>query len=352
MRARIATVAAMLAVALAAPATWARDELPRRNRPVETIVDGRLDIDTPAGHGVLPVSVSHDWRVPQPALTRAIIVIHGVNRDAAHYVRYADEARRRAGVDAASTLIVVPQFLAEQDIGPHALPATVLRWHQARWEDGRAAVAPAAIGSYEALDAILAQLADRARFPSLRQVVIAGHSGGGQVVQRYAVVGRGETALRVAGVALRYVVANPSSYLYFSAERPDADGAFATVDAARCPAVNRWKYGWDDAPDYARAVSPADYEARYLARQVVYLLGGADTDPRHPALDKSCAGEAQGGWRLARGLNYVAYLRGRHADFAQSVWEVPGVGHDASRMFASECGQAALFDKGRCSTAR
>jgi pimeloyl-ACP methyl ester carboxylesterase len=352
MRAWVATAFCVLTVALAASAAWARNEIPRRNRPVEAIVDGRLDVQTPAGQGVLPVYASHDWRGALPAITRAIIVIHGVNRDAVHYIRYADEARQRAGVDAATTLLLVPQFLAEQDIDPRGLSADTLRWHQAQWEDGRAAVAPAGIGSFEALDAVLAQLADRTRFPALRQVVVAGHSGGGQVVQRYAVVGQGESRLHAVGIAVRYLIANPSSYLYFSPDRPDGSGAFAPVSTASCPAVNRWKYGWDDAPPYARVLSPAEYEARYLQRQVTYLLGGADTNPQHPALDKSCAGEAQGAWRLVRGLNYVAYLRARHADFAHAVWEVPGVGHDAGRMFGSVCGQAALFDKGNCSTIR
>jgi trehalose 6-phosphate synthase len=57
-------------------------------------------------------------------------------------------------------------------------------------------------------------------FPDLKTVVLAGHSGGGQLVHRYAVVGKAPAALASAGIHLRYVVANPSSYVYFSDARP------------------------------------------------------------------------------------------------------------------------------------
>ena len=54
-------------------------------------------------------------------------------------------------------------------------------------------------------------LADRSRQPNLRTVVLAGFSGGGQLVQRYAAVGRVGDTLANRGIALRYVVGSPSS---------------------------------------------------------------------------------------------------------------------------------------------
>ena len=73
---------------------------------------------------------------------------------------------------------------------------------------------------------------------------VAGHSGGAQVVQRYAIAGKGELALTGEGVGVRYVVANPSSYAYFSAERPEP------AIAAACPDYNHWKYGMEARPAY------------------------------------------------------------------------------------------------------
>jgi hypothetical protein len=353
MTMKVAAVLRCVCVALlvwaGAGAARAADEGAANHRPVKAVGDQRLVVRTPAGIGrlVLYASRKLDGDEVLGDIDRAVLVFHGRLRDADVYWRSAQKAAQAAGPSAADALLVVPQFLAERDVLAHGLAADTLRWSLEGWMGGEAALAPAPVSSFEAIDAVLALLADRRRFPRLAQVVVAGHSGGGQVVQRYAVVGQGEAALAARGVKVRYVVANPSSYLYFGPERPSPDGG--QVDAAACPGYDRWKYGWADAPPYAQQLTPAAYEGRYVSRDVVYLLGGSDTDPQHPALDKSCAAEAQGPFRLARGHRYFDTLRARHPGLAQAVHDVPGVGHDGDRMLGSACGLAALFDdpKGR-----
>jgi len=331
----------------------AADETAPNHRPVKAVADQRLDVRTGAGRGVLPLyaSLSLADGAVQPDIERAVLVFHGRLRDADVYWRSAQKALAAVPTQASHTLLVVPQFLAERDVAAYGLAPETLRWSLEGWEGGEPALAPAPLSSFDAIDAVLALLADRHRFPHLAQVVIAGHSGGGQVVQRYAVVGQGEAALAAAGVKVRYVVANPSSYLYFSADRPQADGGFRPLAAGTCPAYDQWKYGWNDAPAYAAQLSPRAYEARYVQRDVVMLLGALDVDPQHPALDKSCSGEAQGPYRLARGRSYASYLQLRHPGFKASVHEVPGVGHDGDRMLGSACGLAALFDDPRSEAA-
>src|SRR5262249_56900341 len=126
-----------------------------------------------------------------------------------------------------------------------------------------------------------AGLADRSRFPRLETVILAGFSAGGQVVQRYAVVGHGETALDAAGIRVRYVVSDPSSYLYFSAGRPVHDPS--------CARENAWKYGFGaDVPPYV-AGHVSDLEARYVKLDVVYLLVLTGNDPHNTSLHNSCA---------------------------------------------------------------
>ena len=340
-----------LCAALLAGAAPARavDESAPNHRAVKAVGDQRLEVRTSTGRGVLPLYASlplADTAV-QPDIERAVLVFHGRLRDADVYWRSAQKALAAVPAQTPHTLLVVPQFLDERDVAAFGLAPETLRWTPEGWEGGEPALAPARVSSFEAIDAVLALLADRHRFPHLAQVVIAGHSGGGQVVQRYAVVGQGEAALAAVGVPVRYVVANPSSYLYFSADRPQDDGSFKPLAAQACPAYDQWKYGWADAPAYATRLSPQAYEARYVTRDVTYLLGSLDVDPAHPALDKSCAGEAQGPFRLVRGRSYVRYLQGRHPDLKPSVHEVPGVGHDGDRMLGSACGLAALFDDPR-----
>jgi pimeloyl-ACP methyl ester carboxylesterase len=319
-------------------------------RPVKVIADQRLEVKTAAGNGVLPLYVSRDWTHPQPDVTRAVIVFHGVLRNADEYLRSARRALAAAGDAARTTLLVAPQFMTDRDIVTHKLPDNVLHWgsKQESWMAGEAAHGPAAISSFEAIDAILARLADRVIFSKLTQVVVAGHSAGGQLVQRYAVVGRGDATLTSAGIGVRYVVASPSSYLYFSPDRPDSSGNFSPFNSVNCSAFNNWKYGWADAPTYARKNTPTAYEQTYAAREVIYLLGTADTNPNHATLDKSCAGEAQGPHRYARGLAYARYVKMRHPNLNHHVFEVSGVAHDGDKMLTSKCGIAALFHLPGC----
>lgn len=168
-----------------------------------------------------------------------------------------------------------------------------------RRRDGRgeAARQPGPISSFAALDALLAHFANRALYPSLSAVVMMGHSAGAQLLQRYAVAGREGEKLARDGISVRYIVANPSSYLYFDDERPNGE---VTAGGA-CPAATEWKYGLKSAPPYVVSQDLQDLESRYVRRSVVYLLGEADTDPYTHFIDRSCAAMAQGPYRLARG---------------------------------------------------
>lgn len=292
------------------------------------------------GPGELSVGVSQDWQQPLPQVQRALIVIHGRLRNAQTYLHSAEQAATQAG-QLSSTLIVAPQFLNDTDGTRHALPDSVLRWHANDWMAGAPALSPASLSSYTALDKILERLDDRKRFPNLREVVVAGHSGGAQVVQRYALTTQADKALQADGIKVRYVIANPSSYAYFNAQRP-----IPTFDAANCPGFNTWKYGLKELPAYAQGQKHRQLEQAYIERDITYLLGAKDTNPNHPALDKSCEAEAQGAFRLERGKNYFEYLTQRHPQgLNQRLVEVPGVGHNGDQMFTSPEGQKALFGR-------
>jgi pimeloyl-ACP methyl ester carboxylesterase len=322
----------------------AADEGGANHRPVREVADRLMAVVTASGQGELPLYLSRDWDRPLPDVTRAVLVIHGRLRNADVYWRSAQQAAAVAGPASATTLMIVPQFLADIDIPARNLNPATLHWSLEGWMGGEPARGPAPLSSFDALDAIVARLADKARFPNLREIVVAGHSAGAQVVQRYAVLNRAGAALEAVGIVLRYVVANPSSYAYFDTLRPSAEGGFAAYPAADCPRFNDWKYGLQDLPPYAPGVATAGLEARYVSRNVTYLLGQADTNPNHPALDKTCMAEAQGPYRLARGRAYVAYLRARHKQgLNQTLVEVPGVGHDGDAMLTSPGGLAALF---------
>jgi len=329
-----------IALVLAGARAPAEDKIDPHKQPVKVVADGRLEV---GDKGTLPLYVSRDWSKPLPDITRAVLVLHGYLRNADVYYRSARTARAAAGEAGKAAIMIVPQFLTEVDIEGWHLPSATLRWSLAGWEGGEPALGPTPASSFEALDAILARLADRTIFPNLRQVVVAGHSGGGQVVQRYAIATQGDAALIAANIGVRYVVANPSSYAYFSAERPEPQVA------ASCPGYNKWKYGMDARPPYLATATPAMLEQRYVARQVIYLLGTLDTNPNHRVLDKSCMAEAEGPYRYARGHAYASVMARRDGGTPNhKVWDVEGVGHDGDKMLTSPCGLAALFDLPGC----
>ncbi|WP_175910790.1 alpha/beta fold hydrolase [Burkholderia metallica] len=338
----LAAVAAVLGVPLRTRAAEAA-ALTQRERleaPVKAVAGQRVAVDTPQGSAVLPVYADRPLDRAAPDVERVFVVIHGTLRNADAYYASGLEVVEKAGSAGKGTMVVAPQFLTRADTRAFSLPAQTLAWTQEGWKGGDAARQPAPISSFTALDALLAHFADRSLYPALSSVVVIGHSAGAQLLQRYAVAGREGDALERAGIAVRYVVANPSSYLYFDDERPNADA----IAGGTCPRATQWKYGLKSAPPYVASQDVRDLEARYVARHVVYLLGQADTNPYTHFIDRSCAAMAQGPYRLARGLAYFDYLKKRHpADLVQQVVEVPGVGHDELGMFTSACGLAVLF---------
>jgi pimeloyl-ACP methyl ester carboxylesterase len=325
---------AMLVLMSAGGPAAAIDELPK----------DRLEVMTQRGSGLLPLFLSSGWDKPQPHVARVIVVFHGAGRNGNGYFESANGAASLTG-EAGRTFIVAPQFLISKDLEIASPPQDhdrLLRWRSnGRWTDGRDAEAPAPLSSFDAIDAILARLADRTTFPNLKQVVLAGHSAGGQMVQRYAIVGQGTSKLADVGVPVRYVVANPSSYAYLTADRPRSAG--------ECDeSYNDWKYGLDDLPRYVPRMPVDALKRAYLERDVVYLLGTNDDNLDDKDLDRRCQANAQGHSRLARGASYFAYLQKEHPGFRHRLQLVYGVDHSARAMFTSNCGVAVLFDVAGC----
>ena len=313
------------------------------DKAVRTTPDQQFDVETASGNGTVPVYSTLPLNANAAGMERVVIVVHGESRNAKSNWSSTIEAARMAAVTG-TTLIVGPQFLVPQDIVAQGLPASVLRWKMHDWSRGWPALSPVPVSGFEVLDRLLDHFADRARYPDLRTVVLVGHSAGAQLVQRYAAVGHGEQALSALGIHTRYVVVEPSSFLYFDDLRPSAAGGFKAVDPATCRSATQWRYGLDNAPPYVIGQSAQAVEATYAARDIVYLAGTADNDPDHSELDRSCAGELQGSDRLSRSVSYMNYLRMRHpTNLHQSLVLVPGADHDSKHVLANNCSLPVLF---------
>jgi hypothetical protein len=322
-----------------------------REKPVTYLAKHTFTVHTAQGDASVPMEISVDLNAMHPEVTRAAIVFHGKGRNVEGYFSALQRAAHEAGPNAAQALLWAPQFLREEDAEAHHLSKQILRWHAGSWTAGEPASGPLPLSTFDIIDFMLATLANRERFPNLNTVVLIGHSGGGQLLNRYAIVGKAAAAM--PGIHIRFVVANPSSYFYFSDDRPQRDGSFAPFQTAACPNFDHWRYGPVHAPPYV-GVTTAEgwqkYEGDYANADVIYLLGSEDTDPAQVDLDTSCAGEAEGLDRLDRGKAYFRYLKGRHPEgFRQQLWFVRGVAHVGSRMVESPCAVAAVFEHGTCS---
>jgi len=300
-----------------------------------------------------PLLESHD------DITRAVVVIHGTLRNSNDYFDTIMQAADETALGDSLTLIVAPQFLVEADLEEHGLPQSMLFWGYFGWRQGDQSLStpgntrPWDISSFAVADTIIQGIA--ARNPNLEKIVITGHSAGGQFVNRFAAGSPTHAVVENLGIELRYIVANPSSYIYMNAERWVAGSPYVielpdTGTVAACQEYNDYKYGLENPNPYMD-IGDELIRERYSTRPVVLLMGEFDDNPDSYYLDQSCPAMMEGVQRLQRGIIYAEHL----IDFfgpgifdLHDLAVVSTVAHSHSGMFRSDCGVYYMFDEGDC----
>lgn len=252
---------------------------------------------------------------------RVVVVLHGIGRsacDEAAAVMFGAKDRVR------TTLVIAPRFATSDD--PASANEGMWRWQGFGWIQGDAAL-EGGPSSYAVVDDLVGRAGSR-------PVVVAGFSGGGQFVARYS-------AATIKPIR-RFIVADPSTYLYWTPERP----ATPASQLAACPNYNHYRYGLEGLNPYMAAIGAATLRSRFAAAPIAYLLGDSDNDPRSPSLDRSCAAEAQGPDRVVRGMRYFEYLRSVFGDdiyTRQRLVHVPGAVHVPAQVLGSPQAAAEIF---------
>ncbi len=289
--------------------------------------------EAPVGGGLVLPYYSSGLR----AAPDILVAVQGYVRDANRTFDAAAKAAADAG-HSGDTLIVAPIFEVSDKSGekcsfpgvPKAAPGDAL-WHCGDWSDGGPA-RNGAVTSFRAMDRLIDSLL--AQDKAARVVTVAGFSAGGQFVQRYAAF-----AAVPAGVKVKFVVADPSSFLYFDSFRPEAG-------AAACPGYNDWKFGLGGLPNYLGR-NAAAARAAYAAADVSYLEGALDDSAgpgtSYKLLSKDCGAALQGPFRLQRGQAYAGYDAKFLAHGAHKLTVVPGCGHSVVCVFESHAARAVLF---------
>ena len=294
------------------------------------------------------------------SITRALVLVHGAGRDADNYFRTTLAAAFLAGA-LDNTLVIAPRMASNDGNGcKDTLAQNEISWNCNSWRSGGPSITNPGVNSFDLLDEILKKVARKDVFPNLKAIVLAGHSAGGQVMNRYEMANQVHDKL---GVPISYVVSNPSSYAYLDATRPTggaysvqayAPGYIPVVDPktplfARfggqrdCTTYNKWPMGMENLSGYIGNQTVEQVQKQLASRPTTYLLGELDVLPLG-GFDGSCSAMAEGPTRLARGQAYGKYVNEKFA--AKHVTTiVPLCGHNARCMFTAEVALPLLFPK-------
>ena len=305
---------------------------------------------------------SHSLDARSENVRRALIMVHGTNRNADHYFSTAVSAAFLAGA-LDDAVVISPRMASAAGNCRDALATNEVSWSCTgdSWRSGGSAASHPDLTSFDFVDAILKKLANKALFPNLRTIVVAGHSAGGQFVARYQMANRVHDTL---GVAVTYVVANPSSYAWPDATRPqpigdatpeNATGAwesenvhanfsYGAFDAAGCPNYDRWPAGFENrSGGYTAHSDDAQLKKQLVSRPTTFLFGQVDTLPLG-GFDSSCPAMAQGATRRARGEAYVKYLNER-LGAKHAVQIVPECGHNDRCVYTTDAVLPVIFPR-------
>ena len=256
------------------------------------------DTDTVVRTRDLPI----DIYVYKPANYRGrgfIISLHGLTRNAASYRNHTRPLADRYGA-----LLIVPYFDTER--------FPTWRYQHggiARHADGGGlpTMLPAEQWTVEVLRGLVEYVRRVENAPEMPYLLI-GHSAGGQFLSRVAAF----SDLKPE----RIIIANPGTWVAPSLDEP-------------------FPYGFGRLQTQlgnARALE------RYLGSPVTVLVGTADTRTDNE-LSSAPGARRQGENRYARARNIFdqasAAARDRKVHFGWTIIEVPGVGHNARRMYSS-----------------
>lgn len=289
------------------------------------------------------VTCHHSHRLFQrdPGIRHAVIVIHGTLRNPQAYFERMSKAAEKSSAQP-KTLIIAPGFQTENEVASNGY-----YWSSGGWKQGDLALngrERTRISSFDVVDRLIAIVGDRTNFPAIETVAIIGHSAGGQFVNRYL-----SAANLVKGRELdvRFVVINPSSYMYPDGRRRQA-GKLLDADklSQKFANYNQYRYGTEKLNSAMRRVGLERIKEQLLTRKCYYFAGTEDTADAY--LDMLPGAMVQGRHRFARFCNYRDYV----AVHEDQRWRknskftaIKGIGHSSSKMFATDQVRRVLFGR-------
>ncbi|KAN0060361.1 hypothetical protein ACQY0O_007690 [Thecaphora frezii] len=282
-------------------------------------------------------------------IKRVIIMQPGLPRD---YWKYAALARNSllcaslnatANVDLDTILVAAPAWLTQADRSAGAGQENDLYFAGGGWATGGLSSGPqnTKVSSFTVLDKMTEKFFNKAEYPAVTSIYVAGHSLGGAMTQRYAVL-RKESDV---DANMHFFAGNPGAYTWPVTGRPVENPSDTSCASKR----DDWSYGLSNLPPYASGDNRDAIAARYYKRNVVYGLGLSD----HEAGDSHCEAAYQGDSHLSRGQNLEKALQELPGGVPASHHfnYVEGVAHEDYLILSDPVSQYYLFSEGIDATA-
>ena len=183
----------------------------------------------------LPLYSSHDLAKSNTLIKKVVIIQHGNLRNAnTYFCGVCNSLGQLSNLDRTEYLVIAPQFLIDDDVcwdifsnqrmtvkASDGINCGYPIFTSEGWKDGASAVSippnthsdlPNPFYSYEVFNLLIDRVADGVTFPNVESIVLAGFSAGAQTVLRYSFLPL--FTLSSPSIKVRYVVSDPSTYLY------------------------------------------------------------------------------------------------------------------------------------------
>lgn len=311
------------------------------NSPAFILDDHSLNVTaekSPGGNPIVqPFYVSHPDTFDPAQVKRVIITLPGKPRDAWKYVNLHFNVREylihNQTISKDEVILAAPVFLNQDDQQAGAVKENYVFFKGSNWANGGVSHGPNmthSVTTYRVLD-LMAQHFIKT-YPNINQIVFAGHSLGGQAVQRYAVVKNPKWY----DPALKFWVGNPGSWVWIVSDRPNPNPS--NLNGNTCgDKIDAWPFGIGNAsamPKYVKdSGNPDLIRNRYLGRNVRYSLGLLDNGQGNT----QCAAQYQGYSHLQRGSYFMQSLckMPNGCPKNHSLVYVAGVSHQDYEMVAA-----------------
>ena len=260
-------------------------------------------------------------------LKNAVIVVHGLNRNADDYFNYMSASLRDQSLEE-TTVLISPFFKNNADAEDNDL-----YWDNSNWREGQPSNNSSLnISSFEVIDLIIDQLADTEHFPVLENILITGHSSGALFTHVYTAGNKAKA--KHPSINFYFGVAN-SQYFYYPDDVRYNTASTTFTAPSSCSNYNHWPLGFVNAASYTDDVSKTVIDEQFIDADLTYFLGTNDISTTGSLNTADCSAVLLGEHRLDRGERMYQFLETFYSNHHHQKQLINNVGHNAQSMYSS-----------------